>query len=259
MGKKSLFKTGYLEYLDERGLTRKAKREKEAHAAISELTKTIKEALNNLGHIFTLNCTTVISSSHFGNLESIIEDMYKMWDQSGYPFREEILVRTSKFNVSSDFSLPLTHIPVRSAKETALKLTKLIPEMGNPDQYLLHPRLKISNLRRFMYAARFSSDGSTLKADIGYKGMKHIRDIEKAQYQFQGEVGSKIEINATKGELRELQDNLQRILLVGKIVTPLIEELIVPQKLQHKDIISEVRIIPHASKLYMLFSDYEVF
>lgn len=176
---KDLRKTGYIEYIDDTGLTAKATKAKLITTQITKITKILEKEFHGFNIRLIRNPTTVVSRSNFSNLSEILQDSLNLWKQIDYPFIDELLIRTSNFEQTTKFSLPNITIPL-NPESIVDDVEANMEELNNPDQILLHPRLSNENLKKLMIGARFLSGSTKSIIDIGGKGIYHIYDLEKA-------------------------------------------------------------------------------
>jgi len=256
---KSLDKFGYTEYLDERGLSPKAQRAKAMHQQLQEVDNKIGNLLAELKVKLNRNSTTVISSPYFDQFEEIIANTIQMWQDVEAPFVEEILVRTATFKKILEFSMPLEQIPITTPKDIARKIREILPLLNNPDQIILHPRSSIKNLKENMIVSRFHSRAGSLFAELGFKGIQDVSLLNNADNIFEATLDDSFNIICKQGGfIKYSEDTYFNLMKSAKIMTPFIEEIVVPKEKRHKPIVLEFRNFEKEGWMYMIFNDFEV-
>lgn len=252
------YKYGYMEFVDERGLTDKAMRARKITSQLVDIASKIEGELLQLDTKLIRNCTTVVSESRFKELEQIVEKTLKMWEDAQYPFNDQLLVRSSKFNLLSEFALPYETISIGSPAATADAIRKLLPQLDNPDQILLHPRLSIEELKKHMIAARFQYEAGKIMADIGIRGVDHAYDVEAADFVY--EVNAlDMSVTTIKGRLSKKHDEIcKRLCLSAVLFSPVAESILVEGEKKEKTIVYEFRVLEKNGVYFMDFQDFEV-
>ncbi|MBD3363472.1 hypothetical protein GF362_07190 [Candidatus Dojkabacteria bacterium] len=255
VSEKILLKHGYIEFIDKNGLTPKSQKAKDK---IKLLEHNFQDLLNPLSIKIVTNPATIVSKSQFSNLKNIIKRTWENAKSIGYPFVEELFMRTSFFNSSTAFSMPLKQIPYSTPQKMAKIIYKQIQKFGYPDQIILHPRLSLTNLKKCMIAARFKLKASTLEAEIGHKGIRDINQLHKGKIHLSATLDSEFELKIEKGVPTDKEiEQYKKIILAGKIFLPFAEEMIIDETAKHKEIVYEFRVQPYNEWLYMIFNDIE--
>lgn len=256
---KSRDKFGYLEFLDQRGLSNKCKRVSDLHERLAEIDAKIVFILDELKLVLARNSTTIVSDNHFDHLEAVVENTYKMWKEVEYPFIEDIFIRTSTFKNIIGYNLPYFQIPYTNAKNIAQKIINGIGEKNRPEQLLLHPRLSLKHLQERLIVARFKSTAGKIIAEFGHGGIGDVRELNQAENIATAELDSELEIDLVKGCHKYITDDrIKRMMLGARAFLTQAEGILIPEESQHKDVIYEFRNIPNDGKLYMMFNDFEV-
>lgn len=248
-------KFGYLEYIDERGLTLKSQKSKNKILMLHHFPH---EMLRDLGIVFCTNTATIVSDSKFSELQNIIDTTLENTKQIQFPFAEELLIRTSNFTKINEFSMPNPQIPVRKTQEMVKDIMQIFSEI-RPDQILLHSRLSLEHLKTIMIAARFKKYGNKLEAEIGEGGIRDIYQLDDAHIVSKASLESDFHFHFVKTKPgTEKIENYKKILFGANIIIPYIEELMFDQHSRDKEMIHEFRINPFNDKLYMIFNDTEI-
>ncbi len=255
---KSLSKVGFTKYIDKRGLSKKAKRAETQQTELDQIIDQTEEVLGQLKVRLTRNPLTIVSSSYFDRLGEIIRNSEKMWKEVDYPFKEQLLVRTCKINVEHEISMPLMQIDLEEPEKTAEHVRSRLAELGDPDQLLLHPRLRTKTLEKEMIRALVSYKGDEVEIDFGVDGTEHIK-IELCKNIFRTSMRDKFELEILKGKFTKFnKETYKRIMLASKVFLPYFEHHLIPEENQHKQVVYEFRVLPHEGYLYMILNDYEV-
>jgi hypothetical protein len=255
---KSLSKVGFTRYVDKRGLSKKAKRAVTQQTELDQIIEKTEIVLARLKVRLTRNPLTIVSGSYFDRLGEIIENCEKMWDEVSYPFKEQLLVRTCKINVEHEISMPLMQIDLEGPEETAEYVRSKLGKLGDPDQLLLHPRLRTKTLEKEMIRALISYKGDEVEIDFGVDGSEHIK-IELCKNIFRARMKDEFEMEILKGRFTKFgEETYRRIMLASKIFLPFFEHHLIPEENKHKQVVYEFRVLPHQGYLYMILNDYEV-
>jgi hypothetical protein len=247
---------GYCEFVDEKGLTPKWQKAQNYHRFLSKINSKISSTLDQIKVKIIRNCTTVVSSTYFDQLDDILKFTFKMWDEVNYPLREQLLVRTSFFKDPDGITLPCEEFPIASPIHLADRVRKGFLNKFEPDQIALHPRLSNKSLRQKMTVGRFESAPGEIRAELGFGGIVHIFELNKALNVVQASIDGKLIIEPIKGKIKN--DYVERAMKAAKLFVPFASELFVPEDKRLEHVIFEFQIIPWEDSLYMIFNDYEI-
>jgi hypothetical protein len=257
--KKPLDKFGYTEFIDERGLTPKSRKRKDMHESLSLVEKEIADLLLELNVKLFTNSSTIVSNSYLDEIEDIVTQTKIMWEEVSYPFLEQVFIRTGTFENRFEFSLPSIHVDNATPKAIAQDIKINWTKLGNPDQIILHPKLSESSLKDQLGVIRFKSNPYSIEAEVGFGGVRDVRELEIANNIYNCIVKDSIQINIQKEDSKSPQTNdLENILKASKIFIPFIEKLIVREEHRHKSVVVEFQILKHNGINYLIFTEIEV-
>ncbi len=257
--KKSRDQFGYIDFIDERGLTSKGQRVSKMHKELANVVKNFSDELKTLKARIMRNSSIIVTDSNYDQIDEIIYLTRRMLKEVNYPFQEELLVRSSTFEKVYEFSLPNTQIPFD--EDNQHKIHEAIEFLNSPDQILIHPRLSEDSLKKEMIAARFNSSTQGLSLEIAKGGITHISSIEKAKTflkanNFNQELDIKIIREDKSFEISKKLIN--KYFMILEFLSPLIEKDIISNEDRNKPVVYEFRIIERDGLSHFILNDYEV-
>ncbi|MBN1916160.1 hypothetical protein JW796_04210 [Candidatus Dojkabacteria bacterium] len=172
---------GFIEYTDRRGLTDKAIRVLNLCKLIGKVRSKIREEIKKLSVTLITDPALVITDKRLNDLDEAVGKMLESWNKIGFPFQQDILIRTCTFKNIYDFSLPTLFLPVqRDVPEFSKSIRKGLIEINNPEQVIIHPRIKTEDAKKKLIALRVKSLPGSVECEFA-KGVEHIKNAEEAK------------------------------------------------------------------------------
>lgn len=255
---KSIF--GQLEYLDERGFTKKAQRRINNNAGLEKVNNEIAKLLMQYNVKLVANPSTIVSNTQISKINEIINQSKKLWEEVNYPFKDNALVRTDLW----DNKIALNRSALIIKIEETEKMVNRIYENWNkdnfPDQILIHPQISKDRKLIEMTFGQIYYSANNLIGHFGNGGIDLARFIAKADNQFQAKLNSTIKIKKYSGEYNEYLNKiiLKRLMYAFKLMLPFFNKYIIPPKYQHRDVSFEFHILKFNNYLYLNYCDFDI-
>lgn len=243
--------TGFVEYLDKRGLSDKALRVLQLWDAVFAASEKFKKEFKKLNFSLISDPVLVISDSRFKDIENALSDMFESWDRLSFPFKGHIYSRSATFETNFDFSLPNKTIDrVENISENAKNVLGVFRELGDHQQYLIHPRVSEEDARKYMYGVRFQTVPSGVTMQVG-KGVHQIYLLDYAPKKW--EFTSPFSPDEIDSEIREF-------VLPLRLISSFLDETLVRlghiKKNQYP--VYEMKLFKVEGKWIAIWFDYEV-
>ncbi len=244
--------------VDTRGLTSKAKRAVEQHNRVVKVNDIVRDILNELNFKLIFNSPGILSKTYFSDLESFLNELYIMWEDMSYPFIDEILVRTAKFD-SLNMKMPITTIPVKEGSEIKF-IREFLRDNEEIDQALLHPQVTEDTFKREAVMVRVLLHPDSTEIDLGYKGVQHVRNLEEANSVVNVMVErDNLKFNFKRGSKEDFEKSLlDKIAMFFDLIIPVIEDEFLEKEQFQKDAVFEFKLVPKGELWYCVLASWEV-
>lgn len=255
---KSIF--GQLEYIDERGFTKKAKRRINNNIGLAKVNNETADLLQEYDIKLVANPSTIISDTKIKNLKKFIDHSKRLWKEIKYPFCDNALIRTDMWDRKIALNRPTFLTEIEKTDEMVKKIFDHWKHKNFPQQILIHPQASKARKKKQMIFAQIYYSQNVLIGQFGNGGIELARFITDADNQFQVKLNSALKIKQYNGKFNNYinKKTLTRLMLSFKLVLPLFYEFIIPLTLRYKDISFEFHVLEHDNTLYLNYCDFDI-